>query len=159
MLLTRQARASSRPLALRRDRRSRARARREILVRVAACGVCRTDLHVIEGIFRHTGCRSCPAITVVGRVEAAGLGASRFRARRSRRHRLAASNLRALPRYCRDGRENLCPGSRHTGWDADGGYAECATVDERFAYAIPERAFGRRGGASPCAPGSSATAL
>ena len=136
MLLTRQARASSRPLALR-EIADPAPGPGEILVRVAACGVCRTDLHVIEGDLPPHRLPLVPGHQVVGRVEAAGLGASRFRAG----DRVGIAWLRATcgrcP-YCRDGRENLCPGSRYTGWDADGGYAECATVDERFAYAIPE---------------------
>lgn len=109
----------------------------EILVRVAACGVCRTDLHVIEGDLPAHRLPLIPGHQIVGRVAALGRGASRF----AEGDRVGIAWLRATCgtcAFCSDGRENLCAGSRYTGWDDDGGYAEQAIVDERFAYAIPE---------------------
>ena len=111
-------------------------ARGEVLVRVRACGVCRTDLHLAEGDLppRHAGV--VPGHEVVGEVVQVGDGASRFRAG----DRIGIAWLRqtcGACRWCRSGRENLCPESRYTGWDADGGYAEFAVVPEAFAYRIP----------------------
>ena len=111
-------------------------ARGEVLVRVRACGVCRTDLHLAEGELapRHSGV--VPGHEVVGEVVQLGEGADRFRTG----DRVGIAWLRhtcGACRWCRAGRENLCPQSRYTGWDADGGYAEFAVVPEAFAYRIP----------------------
>jgi propanol-preferring alcohol dehydrogenase len=136
MVLERQARIATRPLALR-DLPEPVPGPGEILVRVAACGVCRTDLHVIEGDLPPHLVPLVPGHQVVGRVASIGEGASRFRPG----DRVGIAWLRGTCgscAYCRQGRENLCEGSRYTGWDAHGGYAERAVVDERFAYAIPE---------------------
>jgi propanol-preferring alcohol dehydrogenase len=108
----------------------------EILVSVRACGVCRTDLHLAEGDLppKHGGV--VPGHEIVGRIEECGAGCSRFVVG----DRVGVAWLREVDgecRYCRSGRENLCPNSRFTGWDADGGYAECAIVREDFAYALP----------------------
>jgi propanol-preferring alcohol dehydrogenase len=136
MVLERQARIAMRPLA-RHDRPEPIPARNDLLVRVLACGVCRTDLHVVEGDLAPRTLPIVPGHQVVGRVEALGAGASKFRIG----DRVGIAWLRATcgrcP-YCEAGRENLCDGSRYTGWDADGGYAEYAIVDEAFAYAIPD---------------------
>ncbi len=108
----------------------------EILVRVAVCGVCRTDLHVAEGELPPKHPTIVPGHEVVGVVEALGAGAHRF----ARGDRVGIAWLRetcGLCRYCRSGRENLCPNARFTGWDRDGGYAEYALVREDFAYALP----------------------
>ena len=109
----------------------------EILVRVSACGLCRTDLHVIEGDLAMHRCPLVPGHQVVGRVEEGGQATSRF----STGTRVGIAWLRSTcgtcP-YCRRGEENLCPGARFTGWDADGGFAEYAVVPEAFAYPIPE---------------------
>ena len=111
--------------------------RGEILVRISACGLCRTDLHVIEGDLALHRCPLVPGHQIVGRVAGAGAGTSRFRAG----DRVGIAWLRltcgACP-YCRGGAENLCGNARFTGWDADGGFAEFAVVPEAFAYAIPE---------------------
>jgi propanol-preferring alcohol dehydrogenase len=135
MVLTRQARIATRPLALR-DLADPIPGPGEILVEVAACGVCRTDLHVIEGDLPPHRLPLVPGHQVVGRVVASGGGATRFRPG----DRVGIAWLRetcGTCTSCRTGRENLCDGSRYTGWDADGGYAEAAIVHERFAYPIP----------------------
>ena len=136
MVLERQARVATRPLA-HRDLPDPVPGPQEILVRVTACGVCRTDLHVIEGDLAPRRLPLVPGHQAVGRVAARGPGAGRFAVG----DRVGIAWLRATCgtcAYCRTGRENLCEASRYTGWDADGGYAECAVVNETFAYAIPE---------------------
>jgi propanol-preferring alcohol dehydrogenase len=110
----------------------------EILVRVSACGVCRTDLHVAEGDLPIHRPRVVPGHEVVGIVESAGRGAHRFELG----ERVGIPWLRStcgVCRFCRRGQENLCLDPRYTGWDADGGYAEMTVVDERYAYRLPVR--------------------
>ena len=109
----------------------------ELLVRVRACGVCRTDLHVAEGDLPPKHPHIVPGHEVVGVVERLGEGCGRFRPG----DRVGIAWLRHTDgtcRYCRNGRENLCPNARFTGWDRDGGYAQFAVVSEAFAYAIPD---------------------
>ena len=107
--------------------------RAEVLVRVSACGICRTDLHVVEGDLALVTTPIVPGHQVVGRVVSDG---TRFRAG----ERIGIAWLRrtcgACP-YCTSGRENLCESARFTGWHADGGYADYAVVSEAFAYALP----------------------
>ncbi len=110
----------------------------EVRVRVAACGVCRTDLHLAEGDLapRHAGV--VPGHEIVGRVDALGAGAERF----ALGDRIGIAWLRhtcGVCRWCRAGAENLCVAPKFTGWDADGGYAPWAVVDERYAYVLPDR--------------------
>jgi propanol-preferring alcohol dehydrogenase len=108
----------------------------EVLVRVRACGVCRTDLHVVEGDLDPHRSPVVPGHEVVGEVVLLGPSTRRFRAG----DRVGVAWLRATCgscRWCRSGRENLCPSSEYTGWDADGGYAEFAVVPEAFAYVLP----------------------
>jgi alcohol dehydrogenase, propanol-preferring len=108
----------------------------EVLVRVRACGVCRTDLHLAEGELPPRRSGVVPGHEVVGEVVQLGEGAGRFRTG----DRVGIAWLRhtcGACRWCRTGRENLCPESRYTGWDEDGGYAEFAAVPEAFAYRIP----------------------
>jgi len=106
-------------------------------VRVSACGVCRTDLHVVEGDLPPRRSRIVPGHEVVGKVERLGPGSARF----SIGERVGIAWLRqtcgTCP-YCRKGRENLCPNALFTGWDSDGGYAEYAVVREDFAYRLPD---------------------
>jgi alcohol dehydrogenase, propanol-preferring len=109
----------------------------EIRVRVHACAVCRTDLHVIEGELPPRRLPLIPGHQAVGVVEALGGGASRFQ----RGDRVGVAWLRSTCgacRFCAAGRENLCDASTYTGWTHDGGYAEACCVPEAFAYAIPE---------------------
>ena len=107
-----------------------------MLVRVSACGVCRTDLHIVEGELSPMRPSIVPGHQVVGRVERAGPNAHRFRPG----DRVGVAWLRATCgacESCRAGRENLCERAEFTGYHADGGFADYAIVDERFAYAIP----------------------
>ncbi len=109
----------------------------EVRVRVEACGVCRTDLHLVEGDLEVRRPGIVPGHQVVGRVECRGAGATRFEPGQ----RLGIAWLRRACgscRFCRRGAENLCLAPEFTGWDADGGYAEWAVVPEGFAYALPE---------------------
>ena len=128
---------SGRPLAL--DARPvPVPARDQILVRVDACGLCRTDLHLAEGDLAPRRPGVVPGHQVVGRVVAGGRAVSRFEAG----DRVGIAWLRRTCgqcRWCRRGAENLCPDSRYTGWDADGGFAEYAVVAAAYAYALPQR--------------------
>jgi propanol-preferring alcohol dehydrogenase len=108
----------------------------EILVRVKACGVCRTDLHVTEGDLAPKHPRIVPGHEIVGVVERLGASCKRF----ALGDRVGVAWLRetcGACRYCQRGSENLCPNARFTGWDHDGGYAEWAVVREDFAYSLP----------------------
>ncbi|MEQ0565433.1 zinc-binding alcohol dehydrogenase family protein [Amycolatopsis sp. NEAU-NG30] len=105
----------------------------ELLVRVLVCGVCRTDLHVAEGDLPVHRPGVVPGHEVVGEVVE---GAAGF----APGDRVGIAWLRATCgqcRFCRRGRENLCPESRYTGWDADGGYAEFALVPAAYALPLP----------------------
>jgi alcohol dehydrogenase, propanol-preferring len=109
----------------------------EIRVRVIACGVCRTDLHLAEGDLPPHRPATVPGHEVVGTVDALGAGTSRFRVGQ----RAGIAWLRhtcGRCRWCRRGQENLCLDPRFTGWDADGGYAQWAVVDEAYAYELPD---------------------
>ncbi|MDP7724782.1 zinc-binding alcohol dehydrogenase family protein [Mycobacterium sp. TY814] len=109
----------------------------ELLVAVSACGVCRTDLHVTEGDLPVHRNRVTPGHEVVGEVVEVGSDAGdEFHVG----DRVGIAWLRhtcGVCKYCRRGDENLCPESRYTGWDADGGYAEFATVPAAFAHPLP----------------------
>jgi propanol-preferring alcohol dehydrogenase len=110
----------------------------EIRVRVSACGVCRTDLHLAEGDLAPHRPSTVPGHEIVGVVDAVGPRAGRFELGR----RIGIAWLRGTCgrcRWCRAGSENLCLTPRFTGWDADGGYAEFAVVDEAYAYELPDR--------------------
>ena len=108
----------------------------ELLVAVRACGVCRTDLHIAEGDLAVHRSGVTPGHEVVGEVVALGPGADGV----AIGDRVGIAWLRHTCGqcvYCRRGAENLCPDSRYTGWDADGGYAEFATVPADFAHRLP----------------------
>ena len=109
----------------------------EIRVRISACGVCRTDLHVIEGDLPQHTLPIIPGHQAVGVVDALGPGATAFAAG----DRVGIAWLRGTCgdcTYCLRGDENLCPDSRYTGYHEHGGYAELAVVPEGFAYGIPD---------------------
>ncbi|MEU8269420.1 zinc-binding alcohol dehydrogenase family protein [Sphaerisporangium sp. NPDC049002] len=109
----------------------------EVLVRVEVCAVCRTDLHLAEGDLPPRRPGTVPGHEVVGRVAARGLDANR----------LEVGTRVGVPwlhftcgecRYCLRGAENLCPNSKYTGWDVNGGYAEYTTALEDYVYELPE---------------------
>jgi len=108
----------------------------EVRVRVGACAVCRTDLHVVDGELPPHRLPLIPGHQAVGRVEVLGPGCTLLRPG----DRVGIAWLRHTCGscvYCLTGRENLCPFSRYTGWDEDGGYAEEAIVPESYAYPLP----------------------
>ncbi len=109
----------------------------QVQLAVQACGVCRTDLHILDGDLDQPKLPLVMGHQIVGVVRAVGEGAERF----------APGDRVGVPwlgwtdgecRYCRSGRENLCDHARFTGYDIDGGYAEVAVADERFCFPIPE---------------------
>lgn len=109
----------------------------QIRVRVTASGVCRTDLHIVEGDLGQHKKPVVPGHEVVGVVDSLGEGTKRF----------AVGDRAGIPwlrqtcgicRWCRRGQENLCTAPRFTGWDDDGGYAEYALIDADYAYRIPD---------------------
>ncbi len=109
----------------------------ELLLKVAACGVCRTDLHVVDGELPGIRCPLTPGHEIVGRVVSVGANA-----------RLEAGERIGVPwlggtcgrcRWCREGRENLCEHGRFTGYTQDGGYAEYAIAKADFCLSIPAR--------------------
>jgi len=109
----------------------------QILLRVLACGVCRTDLHIVDGELPRVNRAVVPGHEIVGEVIETGTGVERFRAG----ERLGVPWLGwtcGECRYCRSSRENLCDRARFTGYDIDGGYAEFAIGDARYCFALPE---------------------
>jgi propanol-preferring alcohol dehydrogenase len=136
MLLQRPAPVDSAPLQLA-DVPEPEPGERMIRIRVEACGICRTDLHVVEGELPPVRANVIPGHQVVGRVEQLGSGASRFAVGT----RVGIAWLRETCGRCErcgSGRENLCTAARFTGYHEHGGYAEHAVVREDFAYEIPE---------------------
>jgi alcohol dehydrogenase, propanol-preferring len=109
----------------------------QVRVQVSTCGVCRTDLHVTEGDLPVHRTDVVPGHEVVGIVDALGAGTSRF-APGDRVGIAWLATTCGRCQFCRRGDENLCPEATFTGWDHDGGYAEAAVVDERYAYRIPD---------------------
>ena len=110
---------------------------REVLLRVRACAVCRTDLHVVDGELPRPKLPLVPGHEIVGTVVEVGRDAERWRVG----DRVGVPWLGwtcGVCAYCTTGRENLCDRARFTGYDVDGGYAEYAAADERFCFAIPE---------------------
>lgn len=135
MVLQKQAAVSSSPLVFR-DVPEPEPGPGEVRVRVRACGLCRTDLHVIEGDLPPRRLPLIPGHQVVGAVDRLGLDATRFR----EGERIGIAWLRhtcGTCVHCSAGRENLCEASRFTGYHADGGYAEFAIVPAAYAYSIP----------------------
>jgi len=111
----------------------------EVLVRVIACGICRTDLHVVDHEIPVRRAKVIPGHQAVGRVEQLGQGVDE----------LAVGTLVGVAwlhrtcgacEWCRSGSENLCPRSEYTGWDVDGGFAELLTAPAPYVYALPDHA-------------------
>jgi propanol-preferring alcohol dehydrogenase len=137
--MTMQAMALTRPKAGRLDPIETAipvPARGQIAVTVLACGVCRTDLHVVDGDLPSPAIPIIPGHEIVGRVERVGSGINGF----------APGDRVGIPwlgyscghcEYCRTDRENLCRSARYTGYQIDGGYAEQAIADARFCFHLP----------------------
>lgn len=108
----------------------------QVQLEVRACGVCRTDLHILDGDLSEPKLPLVMGHQIVGVVREVGKGAERF----------APGDRVGVPwlgwtdgecRYCRGGRENLCDHARFTGYDIDGGYAELAVADDRYCFPIP----------------------
>jgi propanol-preferring alcohol dehydrogenase len=120
------------------------------LIRVAVCGVCRTDLHVVEGELTPRRNSIIPGHEVVGYVEKLGPGAQRFQIG----DRVGAAWLHrscGVCPYCRRGDENLCDSPQFTGYDVNGGYAEHMTAPEAFLYALPRGVTSREAAPFLCA--------
>ncbi|WP_026731681.1 zinc-dependent alcohol dehydrogenase family protein [Fischerella sp. PCC 9605] len=109
----------------------------QVLIRIHACAVCRTDLHIVDGELTHPKLPLIPGHQIVGTVEAVGERVERFR----------VGDRVGVPwlghtcdrcRYCVSGRENLCDYAQFTGYNLDGGYAEYTVADYRFCFSIPE---------------------
>jgi propanol-preferring alcohol dehydrogenase len=135
MLLEQPAAIESSPLGLV-DLPLPAPAAGEVRVKVHCCGVCRTDLHVVEGDLARQKMPVVPGHQIVGTVDALGPECRRLRPGQ----RIGVAWLRwtcGQCRFCTSGRENLCERARFTGYHADGGYAQYAVVPEDFAYEIP----------------------
>jgi propanol-preferring alcohol dehydrogenase len=109
----------------------------QVLVRVAACGVCRTDLHVVDGDLTEPKLPIVPGHEVVGRVAALGENVARF----TEGERVGVPWL-GWPcgecRFCRAGKENLCEAARFTGYTLDGGYADYLLADQRYCFPLGE---------------------
>jgi propanol-preferring alcohol dehydrogenase len=110
----------------------------QALVRVAACAVCRTDLHIIDGELPHPKLPLILGHQIVGRIETIGESVGQFR----------IGDRVGIPwlgwtcgecKFCRSGRENLCDNARFTGYTIDGGYAEFTVADARFCFQLPEQ--------------------
>ena len=108
----------------------------QLLIRVRACGVCRTDLHVVDGDLKEPKLPIVPGHEIVGRVEAIGAGVDGFAVGERVGVPWLGSSC-GICRYCREGRENLCDRARFTGYQIDGGYAEFAVADARHGFHIP----------------------
>jgi propanol-preferring alcohol dehydrogenase len=109
----------------------------EVLIRISACGICRTDLHIVEGELPVRRSPLIPGHQIVGRVTSVGSRVEGF----SVGDRVGVAWLNrtcGICEFCHTGRENLCDGASFTGWTTDGGYAEYAVAPAAFTYAIPE---------------------
>ena len=119
-----------------------------MLLDVHACGICRTDLHVVDGELTDPKLPLVPGHQIVATV----IGAARASGSRRGAGRRAVAGLdRRRLQQCRAGRENLCEHARFTGYTLDGGYAERAVADERYCFPLPTRTTTRAPRRS-CAP-------
>jgi propanol-preferring alcohol dehydrogenase len=109
----------------------------QVTIRVHACAVCRTDLHVVDGELPNPKPHLVPGHEIVGTVAEIGSGVDRFHIG----ERVGVPWLGwtcGVCEYCRSGRENLCPNARFTGYQIDGGYAEFTAADQRYCFALPD---------------------
>jgi alcohol dehydrogenase, propanol-preferring len=125
------------PLRMR-ERPTPVPAAREILLEVAACGVCRTDLHVVDGELANPKLPLIPGHEIVGRVAVLGADVAGFAVGERIGVPWLGYTCGVCP-YCRAGRENLCDRPLFTGYTRDGGYATHALADARFCFPLPER--------------------
>ncbi len=109
----------------------------QLLVKVTACGVCRTDLHVVDGELPEPALPLVPGHQVVGRIAALGPGVKARRVGERVGIPWLAGSCGLCP-YCREERENLCREARYTGYQQDGGFAEYCVADQRYAFALPD---------------------
>lgn len=109
----------------------------QVLLRVSACAVCRTDLHVVDGELPHPSLPLIPGHEIVGYVEEKGKRVDRFSVGDRVGVPWLGFTCGACP-YCRSGRENLCDQALFTGYQIDGGYAQYAAADARFVFSLPE---------------------
>jgi propanol-preferring alcohol dehydrogenase len=107
-----------------------------VLLRVHACGVCRTDLHIVDGELTDPKLPLVPGHEIIGTVAARGERAERFALGDRVGVPWLGFTCGSCP-YCRSGRENLCDRPRFTGYQLDGGYAEYATADQRYCFPVP----------------------
>src|SRR5438034_10890682 len=110
----------------------------QLLVRLSACAVCRTDLHIVDGELPDPKLPLIPGHQIVGHIEQVGTGVEKF----------SIGNRVGIPwlgwtdgkcAFCRSNRENLCDQARFTGYTIDGGYAEFTVADARFCFHLPDR--------------------
>ena len=136
MVLTEQKQVSQSPLTLQELDEPQA-GTGEVRIKVSVCAVCRTDIHIVEGDLALHRTPIIPGHQIVGRIDQLGPGVTRLRVGQ----RIGIAWLRHVDgscRFCQRGSENLCPASRYTGYDANGGYSEYAVVPENFAYELPD---------------------
>lgn len=110
----------------------------EVRVKIKMCGICRTDLHLIEGELSAKKLPIVPGHQIVGVVDKIGYGCKLFQIGQ----RIGIAWLRwtcGECELCKAGKENLCPASKYTGYDNDGGYAEYSVINENYAYPIPDQ--------------------
>jgi len=109
----------------------------QLLLRVSACAICRTDLHIVDGELTEPKLPLVPGHQIVGRVVTAGSGVTQFKAGDRVGVPWLGSTCGSCP-DCEAGRENLCDSARFTGYHRDGGFAEYAVADQRFCFTLPE---------------------
>ena len=135
-MLSKPAPVETRPLAIT-DVPKPTAADGEVLIKINACGICRTDLHVVEGELPVRRSPVIPGHPIVGTIEGIGEGVSEF----SKGDRVGVAWLNRTCgkcRFCLSGRENLCEFAEFTGWTRDGGYAEYVAAPANFVYHLPE---------------------
>jgi propanol-preferring alcohol dehydrogenase len=108
-----------------------------VLIQIEACGVCRTDLHILDGELTHPHLPLVPGHEIVGRI--AGIGANLLQFRIGERVGVPwLASTCGHCSYCRAGKENLCDDAKFTGYDVNGGYAEYCLADGRFCFPLPD---------------------
>ena len=109
----------------------------QLLIRVSCCGVCRTDLHVVDGDLPKPSLPLVPGHQIVGRVMRSGNGPAGFAVNQRVGVPWLGGSCGECP-YCRAGRENLCDDAVYTGYQLNGGFAEYAVADSEYCFALPD---------------------